>query len=128
MLELLCTASALQPPTTPNMLALRVRASRSCAPLTAGFIFAGMAVVGFLLIMPASVISDRLGRKWTIVPSCIAIASACVLMAATGEPLPTTNIRRVAASCVRLEARRASCRLQGTAAAQSRVSRASLGR
>jgi MFS family permease len=43
-----------------------------------------MAVVGFLLIMPASVISDRLGRKWTIVPSCIAIASACVLMAATG--------------------------------------------
>lgn len=43
-----------------------------------------MAVVGFFLIMPASVISDRLGRKWTIVPSCIAIASACVLMAATG--------------------------------------------
>ena len=50
----------------------------------AGFIFAGMAVVGFLLIMPASIISDRLGRKWTIVPSCVAIASACLLMAATG--------------------------------------------
>ena len=44
-----------------------------------------MAVVSFLLIMPASVISDRLGRKWTIVPSCIAIAAACVLMAASGE-------------------------------------------
>ena len=49
-----------------------------------------MAVVGFLLIMPASIISDRLGRKWTIVPSCVAIASACLLMAATGALDPQT--------------------------------------
>ena len=61
------------------------RASHASRIPWPGFIFAGMAVVSFLLIMPASVISDRLGRKWTIVPSCIAIASACILMAASGD-------------------------------------------
>lgn len=51
---------------------------------TAGFVFAGMAVVSFLVILPASRVSDRLGRKWTIVPSAIAMATALLLMAAAG--------------------------------------------
>jgi MFS family permease len=50
----------------------------------AGFVFAGMAVVSFLVILPASRVSDRLGRKWTIVPSAVAMASALLLMAAAG--------------------------------------------
>ena len=99
MLELLCMESVIQPSAIPYMLALYNHASPSRAPLTAGFIFAGMAVVGFLLIMPASVISDRLGRKWTIVPSCIAIASACVLMAATGESLRLATILNTHVLC-----------------------------
>ena len=43
-----------------------------------------MAVVSFLVILPASRVSDRLGRKWTIVPSAVAMASALLLMAAAG--------------------------------------------
>jgi MFS family permease len=53
-------------------------------PAAAGFVFAGMAVVSFLVILPASRVSDRLGRKWTIVPSAVAMATALLLMAAGG--------------------------------------------
>ena len=51
----------------------------------AGLLFSGMAVVSLLLVMPASVAADKLGRKWTIVPSCIGLAAALGLMAAAGE-------------------------------------------
>ncbi len=57
--------------------------------LPAGFVFAGMAVVSFLVILPASRVSDRLGRKWTIVPSAVAIAAALLLMAAAGRSIPS---------------------------------------
>jgi len=49
-----------------------------------GFVFAGMAVVAFLGVLPASRLSDRLGRKWAIVPSAVATAGALLLMARAG--------------------------------------------
>ena len=42
-------------------------------------------MVSLLLVMPASYAADKLGRKWTIVPSCIGLAAALGLMAAAGE-------------------------------------------
>ena len=51
----------------------------------AGLMFSGMAVVSLLLVMPASFAADKLGRKWTIVPSCVGLAAALGLMAAAGE-------------------------------------------
>jgi MFS family permease len=49
-----------------------------------GFIFAGMAVISLICIMPASLAADRLGRKWTIVPSCACLGVSLLLMAVTG--------------------------------------------
>lgn len=43
-----------------------------------------MAVVSFVGVMPASFVADKLGRKWTIVPSCLGLAGALLLMAFTG--------------------------------------------
>lgn len=37
--------------------------------------------------MPAAFVADKLGRKWTIVPSCFGLAAALLLMAVTGEAL-----------------------------------------
>lgn len=59
--------------------------------LPVGFVFAGMAVVSFLVILPASRVSDRLGRKWTIVPSAVAMATALLLMAAAGAASSRTS-------------------------------------
>ncbi len=50
----------------------------------AGLLFAAMAVVSFVGVMPASFVADKLGRKWTIVPSCLGLAGALLLMAVTG--------------------------------------------
>lgn len=55
--------------------------------LSAGLLFAGMAVVSLVSIMPAAFVADHLGRKWTIVPSAICLASAILLMAHTGSVL-----------------------------------------
>ncbi len=52
--------------------------------LCAGLLFAAMAVVSFVGVMPASFVADKLGRKWTIVPSCLGLAGALLLMAFTG--------------------------------------------
>lgn len=52
--------------------------------MSAGLIFAGMAVVSLVGVMPAAFVADHLGRKWTIVPSCLGLALALVLMAVTG--------------------------------------------
>ena len=52
--------------------------------LRAGLLFAAMAVVSFVGVMPASFVADKLGRKWTIVPSCLGLAGALLLMAVTG--------------------------------------------
>ena len=51
----------------------------------AGLLFAGMAVVGLVGIMPAAFVADHLGRKWTIVPSAVGLASAILIMANTGR-------------------------------------------
>ena len=56
----------------------------------AGMTFSGMAVVSLMVVMPASMAADALGRKWTIIPSCLAIAAALGLMAVSGQ---TYNIR-----------------------------------
>lgn len=50
----------------------------------AGLLFAGMAVISLVGIMPASFVADKLGRKWTIVPSCLGLAASLLLMALTG--------------------------------------------
>ncbi|DBA89338.1 TPA: hypothetical protein ACH3X1_004132 [Trebouxia sp. C0004] len=49
-----------------------------------GMTFSGMAVVSLMVVMPASMAADALGRKWTIIPSCLAIAAALGLMAVSG--------------------------------------------
>ena len=48
-----------------------------------GLLFAGMAVVSLVGVMPAAWVADHLGRKWTIVPSCLGLAASLLLMAAT---------------------------------------------
>lgn len=67
--------------------------AEGCRMLRAGLLFAGMAVVSFVGVMPASFVADKLGRKWTIVPSCLGLAGALLLMAATGTrpDAPITN-------------------------------------
>ncbi len=50
----------------------------------AGLIFAGMAVVSLVGVMPAAHVADSLGRKWTIMPSCLGLAAALCIMAKTG--------------------------------------------
>ncbi|KAK9810950.1 hypothetical protein WJX73_000538 [Symbiochloris irregularis] len=49
-----------------------------------GLLFAGMAVVSLIGIMPAAFVADHLGRKWSIVPSCLGMAAALMIMANTG--------------------------------------------
>lgn len=51
-----------------------------------GLLFAGMAVVSLVGVMPAAWVADHLGRKWTIVPSCLGLAASLLLMAATRAP------------------------------------------
>lgn len=43
-----------------------------------------MAVVSLVGVMPAAHVADHLGRKWTIVPSCLGLAAALCIMAKTG--------------------------------------------
>lgn len=52
--------------------------------LLVGTIFSAMAVVSLTLVLPASMAADRLGRKWTIIPSCLGMAAALGLMALSG--------------------------------------------
>ncbi|KAK9830670.1 hypothetical protein WJX74_001706 [Apatococcus lobatus] len=51
-----------------------------------GLLFAGMGLISLMGTMPASWVADKLGRKWTIVPSCVGLAAALALMGATGNP------------------------------------------
>ena len=50
-----------------------------------------MAVVSFVGVMPASFVADKLGRKWTIMPSCLGLAGALLLMAITGLSLTAAS-------------------------------------
>ena len=50
-----------------------------------GLLYALMAVIALVGIMPAAFVADKLGRKWTIVPSCFGLAGALLLMAVTGK-------------------------------------------
>jgi len=72
----------------------RARGARAAA---AGLLFAGMAVVSLVGVMPAAWVADHLGRKWTIVPSCLGLAAALLLMAATRARPPC----RAASRCHR---------------------------
>jgi len=56
-----------------------------CLLMHAGMTFSGMAVVSLMVVMPASMAADALGRKWTIIPSCLTIAAALSLMAVSGQ-------------------------------------------
>ena len=47
--------------------------------------FSCMAVVSLMVVMPASMASDQVGRKWTIIPSCLGMAAALSLMAFSGH-------------------------------------------
>ena len=65
-----------------------------------GLIFAGMAVISLVGVMPAAFVADHLGRKWTIVPSCLGLALSLIAMAMTGEQTSCS-----AASCQAQSAR-----------------------
>lgn len=73
----------LQPPNPVTTASLGKRLTRRAA--LAGLLFAGMAVISLVGIMPASFVADKLGRKWTIVPSCLGLAASLLLMALTGD-------------------------------------------
>ena len=53
----------------------------------AGMTFSAMAVLSLLVVMPASMACDQVGRKWTIIPSCLSMAAALSLMAVSGQLL-----------------------------------------
>lgn len=53
--------------------------------MLAGATFSAMSVVSLMVVLPASMASDKLGRKWTIIPSCLAMAAALSLMAISGK-------------------------------------------
>lgn len=47
--------------------------------------FSAMAVVSLMVVMLASMAANKLGRKWTIIPSCLGMAAALSLMAVSGD-------------------------------------------
>ena len=51
----------------------------------AGMTFSAMAVVSLMVVMLASMAANKLGRKWTIIPSCLGMAAALSLMAVSGD-------------------------------------------
>lgn len=68
-----------------------------------GFIFAGMAVVSLVGVMPAAHVADSLGRKWTIMPSCLGLSAALCIMAMTGRMegfLAAAGIWAVSNACI----------------------------
>lgn len=56
------------------------------SPGELGGLFTAMALVNLALIAPSAVAADRLGRKWTIVPSGFAVAAALVALAVAPGP------------------------------------------
>lgn len=65
-----------------------------------GLLFAGMAVVSLVGVMPAAWVADHLGRKWTIVPSCLGLAASLLLMAATRAHPTCVAVTRAALACL----------------------------
>ena len=51
----------------------------------AGMTSSAMAVVSLMVVMPASMAADQLGRKWTLIPSCLGMPAALSLMAVSGD-------------------------------------------
>lgn len=49
-----------------------------------GAIFTVMSVVNLVLIAPASIVADRAGRKWAIVPAGLVVAAGLLLVAGSG--------------------------------------------
>jgi multidrug resistance protein len=50
-----------------------------------GAVFTAMALINLAGIAPAAMVSDRFGRKWSIVPSGVVIGAALVLMGGTSS-------------------------------------------
>ncbi|BDA45298.1 probable quinolone resistance protein NorA at N-terminal half [Coccomyxa sp. Obi] len=68
-----------------------------------GLLYALMAVIALVGIMPAAFVADKLGRKWTIVPSCFGLAGSLLLMAVTGRQelfIGAMMLYAVANSCI----------------------------
>ena len=49
-----------------------------------GLVFTVMSVVNLVLIAPASLVADRAGRKWAIVPAGLVVAAGLLLVAGSG--------------------------------------------
>ena len=49
--------------------------------------FSAMAGLSLLVVMPASVACDQVGRRWTIIPTCLSMAAALSFMAVSGQLL-----------------------------------------
>lgn len=52
--------------------------------LVIGATFSAMAILNLMVVLPASLAADKLGRKWTIIPSCVSMAAALSLLAVLG--------------------------------------------
>ena len=64
-----------------TLMPLLAVAAHGYSVANVGAIFSAMAAVNLVGIVPASILADRLGRKWAIVPSSALIAASFVLMA-----------------------------------------------
>ena len=52
-----------------------------------GIVFAGMALINLLGLAPAALLTDRVGRKWAIVPGGLVVALGLLLMAGSASNL-----------------------------------------
>ena len=54
---------------------------------TAGFMFTLVGMISFALVLPASAVADRFGRKWAVVPAGYLECAGLALVAATSALL-----------------------------------------
>ena len=52
----------------------------------AGFMFTLVGMISFALVMPASAVADRFGRKWAIVPAGYLECAGLAIVAASSAP------------------------------------------
>ena len=67
-----------------TMVPLLANARLAMSPGVLGAVFTGMSVMNLLLIVPAALATDRLGRKRVIVPSGLVVAAGLLLYAGAG--------------------------------------------
>ena len=73
------TIGNITPGVTPAPLPIRTDAG-------AGFMFTLVGMISFALVMPASAVADRFGRKWAIVPAGYLECAGLGLVAASSAP------------------------------------------